>query len=157
MRLNEILTVDRITTNPSVTDKESVLRVLARLFSNGDSAPPEGIIYNVLAEREKLLSTGIGNGIAIPHARVRDIDAVRAAVAVCPAGVSFDAVDAEPVQLFVALLAPDGDPNQQLRTLARISKLLRDDTFKRRLVAAETPQRILDIMVEREERLAATP
>jgi PTS system nitrogen regulatory IIA component len=151
MRLNEILTVDRIVTDLDATDKQSILRELAGMLASGEGRL-EGDIYRVLVEREKLVSTGVGQGIAIPHGRFNGIDRLRAAMVICRRGVAFDAIDGEPVRVFIAVLAPEIDPSGQLKTLARISRVLKDESVRQRLFNAGCNQDVLDIMTEEEPR-----
>jgi PTS system nitrogen regulatory IIA component len=89
-----------------------------------------------LAEREKLGSTGVGDGVAIPHARVAGLGALAASFGRARAGVDFRAIDGRPVRLFVALLAPDQSAGQHLQALARVSRLLKSAAFREAALAA---------------------
>ena len=90
----------------------------------------------MLLERERLASTGIGSGVAIPHGRYDGVDELRAAVAVCPAGVDFDAVDCLPVRILVGIVGPRSMPQKHLAALAGVSRVLRDDQKRDALLKA---------------------
>jgi PTS system nitrogen regulatory IIA component len=157
MRLADVLTVDGITTDLTTRDKEATLRELARLVAAGEggSASEPGLdvetVYRALAEREQLATTGVGSGVAIPHGRLHT-DRFRVAMAISPEGVPFDSVDGEPARILFAVLAPESHPADQLRVLARISRVLKDQAVRNRLLGAASRQDALDIVVEEELR-----
>ena len=154
MRLADVLTVDGITTDLTTRDKEATLRELARLVAAGEGDGP-GLdvetVYRALAEREQLATTGVGSGVAIPHGRLHT-DRFRVAMAISPGGVPFDSVDGEPARILFAVLAPESHPADQLRVLARISRVLKDQAVRSRLLGASSRQAALDIVVEEELR-----
>lgn len=127
---------ERVTITLNGGDKGAVLRELAQLLAD-DTVSAEAV-HQSLEAREQLASTGVGSGVAIPHGRVAGLDGLRAALGVHKKGVSFDAVDGEPVHVLVAILAPEGKPSQHLKTLAAASRLLRDDEVRKRLLRAAT-------------------
>ncbi|MDH5491856.1 MAG: PTS sugar transporter subunit IIA [Myxococcales bacterium] len=150
MRIGEILQLSRVTTTLDATDKEGAIRALAELVTQGEATLDPEQVYEVLSNRERIASTGVGSGIAIPHGRVAKIGSVRAALGIHPEGIPFDSVDGEPVRIFVAVLAPEGQPSQHLKTLAGISRVLRDPGVRRRLLEAEGPEALLSALVEAE-------
>ena len=152
MRLAEFLSVDKITTNLVAQDKESILRHLARILSQDEEDLDEEMVYQVFSERERIATTGVGSGVAIPHGRL-DIETPRVVMAISPGGVEFDSMDGEPAQIFVAVLAPEAHPAGQLKMLARISRVLRSEAVRERLLAAADGQAVLDVMIEEESRL----
>ncbi len=152
MRLADILTANRIATGIEPTDKGNALRTLAQLLAVGHARLDQDRVFNVLCDRERLVSTGVGAGVAIPHGRIDDLDTLEAAVAICPKGVAFDSVDGKPVQIFVAVLAPNGNPAVQLKTLAGVARVLKDDGVRTRLLQAQDGQQVLDIIAEAEQR-----
>jgi PTS system nitrogen regulatory IIA component len=149
MRLADVLKIERIRTDLSASDKESTLRALARMFVQGDGVLNEDAIYQAFSERERVATTGVGSGIAIPHGRV-DIKDFRVVMAISPEGVPFDSVDGELAHIFFAVLGPLQNPADQLRMLARISRVLKDQAVRRRLMAASSSQDALEIVVEEE-------
>jgi PTS system nitrogen regulatory IIA component len=149
MRLADVLKVEAIQTDLDSGDKEDALRALARILAGSDQVLDEDTVYRVFSDRERLASTGVGSGVAIPHGRL-DIDHFQLAMAICREGVPFDSVDGEPARIFVALLGPRENPAEQLKMLARISRVLKDKAVRARLLAAETGQDALAILVEEE-------
>ena len=91
--LADLLHPERVRIGLTLSDKEAALRIVSPALRCRRALLNEEVVYDVLLERERLASTGIGSGVAIPHGRYDGVDELRAAVAVCPAGVDFDAVD----------------------------------------------------------------
>jgi PTS system nitrogen regulatory IIA component len=152
MRLGEALSLDRVTVHLEARDKAEALRGIARMFAVNETAINEDSVFRVLSDREALASTGVGSGVAIPHGRIGGIDGMRAAMAICPSGVDFDSVDGRPASIFVAVLAPDRHTGDHLKALARISRLLRDERVRDRLLHAADSQSALQIFIEEDER-----
>ena len=152
MRLREILQPERVVPQLDAADKREALRALARIFVAQDARLVEDDVLRVLTEREALGSTGVGSGVAIPHGRLHGLDAMQAALALCPRGVAFDAIDGEPAQIFIALLAPDHHTGDHLKALARISRLLRDASVRERLLRAEGRDALLAVVEEEDAR-----
>jgi len=140
MRLVEILSQERVTTELTATSKEEALLALAQLFTRDEGLLDARAVYEVLSERERLASTGIGSGVAIPHGRIASLDSLRAAVAISPVGIPFDAIDGAPVRIVVGVLAPQHHTGDHLRVLARVSRLLRSREVRESLLAAPDPQ-----------------
>lgn len=146
MRLTDILSEERVTTQLTAVSKDEALRALSQLFTLADSGLDEAAVYDVLSERERLASTGIGSGVAIPHGRIGALDRLRAAVAISPSGIPFDAIDGGPVRIVVGVLAPQHHTGDHLRVLARVSRLLRSREVRESLLAAQTPREAFDII-----------
>lgn len=136
--LDEVLEIERVSLPLDASDKASALRALARLFEDRDSGIEADEVERVFVEREALASTGIGSGVAIPHGRIQGLAGVRAALALHPSGVDFDAVDGEPVHIIVAVLAPESQPSLHLKTLAEISRRLRLEGVRQALMACSS-------------------
>jgi PTS system nitrogen regulatory IIA component len=135
--LADILSADRILVanedNGAVRDKREALERLSVLLSSGHQAADAAEILRVLSERERLQSTGVGGGVAVPHGSVERLDRQIAALLVCPTPIPFDAIDGTPVGILFALVGPKGAPAEHLKILARISRLLREVSFRQRL------------------------
>ncbi len=136
--LDEVLEAQRVAVPLDAGDKPSALRALAALLA-GDGLEAD-LVERVFVERESLASTGIGGGVAIPHGRIPGLDGVHAALGIHPGGLDFDAVDGEPVHIFVAVLAPESQPSLHLKTLAEISRRLRQDDVRRALLLASSAE-----------------
>ena len=146
MRLTEILSEQRVTTQLTATSKDDALRALATLFAVDDRILDAEAVYEVLRERERLASTGIGSGVAIPHGRIGTLDSLRAAVAISPEGIPFDAIDGQPVRIVVGVLAPQHHTGDHLRVLARVSRMLRSREVRERLLEAPGPAAAFEII-----------
>jgi len=119
----------------SSTDKESVLKELVEaLVKNGKINDPEAAL-SALVEREALGSTGVGEQVAIPHAKMKELDDVNILIGISRNGISFDSSDGADVKLFFLLLAPEKQMNLHLKTLARISRLVKLTDFKDKIFA----------------------
>ncbi|AKF07542.1 PTS sugar transporter subunit IIA [Sandaracinus amylolyticus] len=154
MRLAELLTVDRIDTDLDARDKGDAIRAMAKLLASGlypsagGSAPSVEEVERVLREREAVASTGVGDGVAIPHGRLPGLTRFVGALGIQKDGVAFDAIDGRPASILFALIGPDRAAGEHLKCLARISRALRDDSVRAKLLGAEAPQRALDIVLE---------
>jgi PTS system nitrogen regulatory IIA component len=146
MRLLDILSEERVTTLLTATRKDDALRAVARLFADSDPGLSEEEVLSVLRERERLASTGVGSGVAIPHGRIANIDKLRAAMAVSREGIPFDAIDGEPVRIIVAVLAPSHHTGDHLRVLARVSRLLRSADVRQQLTSAPSPHDAFEVI-----------
>ncbi len=141
--LTDLLTAARVSVRASSTnlDKAGALKLLASLLAGGiehegrDPVDPEKV-ERVLVEREALQSTGIGDGVAIPHGALGEVDRQIAALLIVPEGLDFDAIDGNKVNLLFALVGPKRATGEHLKTLARISRLLRNKGFRDRLISS---------------------
>jgi PTS system nitrogen regulatory IIA component len=136
MRLSDILTIDRILVDPEggiVHEKADALRLLSDMLAPAVGVEQE-IIQRLLLDRERLQSTGIGDGVAIPHTALDAAPGQAAALLLCPRGVPFESIDGAPVSIVFGVVGPKRATGEHLRTLARISRLLRDAATRARLV-----------------------
>jgi PTS system nitrogen regulatory IIA component len=110
-------------------------------------------LVDVLWERERLGSTAIGDGIAIPHGKLPGLNGVRGAFGRHRAGVDFESLDGNPTRLFFVLVAPEDSVGQHLKALARVSRLLKDSAFRDRLVGAPDGAELFRLIREEDEKL----
>ena len=148
MLLTDILTEQRVTTRLTAATKDDALHALAELFSADDPNLPVEAVHDVLRERERLASTGVGSGVAIPHGRIASIEQLRAAVAIAPGGIPFDAIDGAPVRIIVGVLAPQHHTGDHLRVLARVSRLLRSANVREHLLEALDPHAAFEVIAK---------
>ena len=134
--LGALLHPERVRVGLRLPNKEAALRAIASLLTMPEGTANEETVYDVLVERERLASTGIGSGVAIPHGRYEGVEELRAAVAVCPAGVDFDAVDRLPVNIIVGIVGPRSMPQKHLAALAGVSRALRNEQKREALLKA---------------------
>jgi PTS system nitrogen regulatory IIA component len=149
--LTELLTPDRIRVPLAAADKAGSLRELTQLLADRAGVPVEPLLSAVL-EREQILSTGIGHGIAIPHAKSPLVSQLMLVSGSSPAGIPFDALDGEPVRLFFLLIGPDDAAGQHVKALSRIARLVRRESVREALLSAATPEAFHEVLVEAEER-----
>ena len=145
--LAELLHRERVRVGLALADKESALRAIASLLTMPDGLASEQAVYEVLLERERLASTGVGSGVAIPHGRYDGVKELRAAVAVCPDGVDFESVDGMPVRILVGIVGPKSEPQKHLAALAGVSRVLRDEGTRSALLHAEDNAQAYHVLV----------
>lgn len=146
MKISDLLIKDRINLDVQSTNKVDVIKELAKLHEKtGVLNDYDGYVKALMA-REEQSSTGIGEGIAIPHAKTEFVKEPALAMGRKPEGIDYDSLDGEPATLFFMIAAPDGANNTHIETLARLSQLLLDDDFKAALENAKTADEVLDII-----------
>ncbi|MCC6524596.1 MAG: PTS sugar transporter subunit IIA [Polyangiaceae bacterium] len=140
MAVLEVLAVERVSVANEaegvVRTKDAALQRLAALLAHGRSDVSEAEVLAALSEREKLQSTGVGGGVAVPHGSLDKLDRQLGALLVCPHPIPFDAIDGEPVSILFALVGPKRASAEHLKILARVSRLLRSESFRQKLVQA---------------------
>jgi mannitol/fructose-specific phosphotransferase system IIA component (Ntr-type) len=144
--LTELLSEDRIKVPLRSQTKDDLLQELVALVTQGRDEATFEAVLSAVRERERELSTGIGGGIAIPHGKTPVCDQLVMAAGTCPAGVDFEALDDQPVRLFFLLVGPESAAGAHIKTLARISRLLRRDALRDALCQARTPGAFLDVV-----------
>lgn len=148
MKISDLLIKDRINLDVQSSDKTGIIRELAKLHEKtGVLNDYEGYV-NALMAREAQSSTGIGEGIAIPHAKTEFVKEPALAMGRKKEGIEYDSLDGEPATLFFMIAAPDGANNTHIETLARLSQLLLDDDFKAALENAATADEVVDILIK---------
>ncbi|MCF8027085.1 MAG: PTS sugar transporter subunit IIA [Desulfobacteraceae bacterium] len=150
MKILDYITADTILTNLQATDKKGVIDELTEPVAALTGLEQRNIV-RVLIERERLGSTGIGDGIAIPHGKINGIESLVLGFGLSRNGVNFDALDGKPAHIFFLLLSADDSTGLHLRVLARISKLLRDQDFKGKLTRVHSAQQVMDVLSEVDE------
>jgi PTS system nitrogen regulatory IIA component len=150
MRISDFLISDAINIDLKAKGKPEVLLELLQPLQKAGKLSDVKKMVDVLIEREELGSTGIGGRIAIPHGKASQVKELAAALGISKAGVPFDALDGEPVNLFIALVAPEGSAGLHLKALARISSLLKDKGFKKALLDAPSKDEVLRLIASQE-------
>lgn len=146
MRVLDFLVPEAIQLDLKATTKQEVLAELLAPLAKAGKIADAGKMQAVLLEREELGSTGIGGHIAIPHGKAAQVKELAASFGVSKQGVAFDSLDGETVNIFFALVAPEGSAGVHLKALARISGLLKDKVFKRALLDAASPVDVLRLL-----------
>nr|NJM03176.1 PTS sugar transporter subunit IIA [Desulfobacula sp.] len=150
MKISQLLDKKAIIADLCASDKKGVIDELSAAVSTTTAASSKDIAM-VLMEREQLGSTGIGGGIAIPHGKLDAVKTIRIGFGLSKKGVEYDSLDNRPVHLFFLLLTPENSAGGHLKVLAQISKLLKMDQFKKRLLAADSVDALYDIIIEQDE------
>ena len=154
MELSEILTEGSVIACACVASKRQLLQLLAdRVAEKVGKSPTD--IFNTLIEREKLGSTGLGNGIAIPHGKLAGLDQVTAMFARLESPIDFDAVDDQPVDLVFMLLAPEGSGADHLKALARVARLIRTEQIAGQLRETRDTDELYEILTSPLENIDA--
>ena len=146
LKILDFLDTNAVTVDLAATSKKSVLEELVALLARDSKVKDAPTTVDILLEREKLGSTGIGQGIAIPHAKTDQAREVVAAFGLSKRGVPFDSLDGEPVYIFFLLVAPPDASGLHLKALARISRLLKDKFFRQALRDVKDAADVLKII-----------
>lgn len=152
--MNDLISPEGILPNLRAGSKKQALQELARKAAEV-TGQHERAIFDVLVERERLGTTGVGRGIAIPHGKLPGLPGVLAIFARLDKPVDFDAIDEQPVDLMCLLLAPEGAGADHLKALARVSRLLRDPVLCEKLRGAETADALYALLAHTEQSHAA--
>lgn len=152
MSLSDLIHKDCIQLDlPAVAKDEVIRRMVDRLVETGIVADPAPVLAALL-DREKVMSTGIGGGVAIPHAQSSAVNVLAVALARPASEVRFESLDEKPVRLVFMIVGPE-ERGGFIRILARISRLLYTGDLQKRLLAATTPEEVRAIIAEEEEKL----
>jgi fructose-specific phosphotransferase system IIA component len=149
-KITDYITLDMISLNLKAKNKKEALLELSQLLGVSDAIDDPKVIELALLEREKLGSTGIGKGVAIPHAKTDFAKRLTIAFGRCNEGINFESLDSQDVKLFFVFASPLSDSSVYLKILARISRLIRDANFRNKLLNAADPQEILNIISSEE-------
>ena len=150
MLLTDLLTIDRIRIPLESSTKDDVLRELVQVItSNSEDEPAE--VLRAVREREAVLSTGIGNGVAIPHGKSAQIPELMMAAGRTAAPIEFDSLDGQPVQLLFMLVGPETAAGPHIKALSRISRLIRRDSVREQLINAQTAEEFYQGLKDAEE------
>jgi PTS system nitrogen regulatory IIA component len=151
MKITDILDEASIIQDLCSTSKKGVLEELSDVLVEGGKLPDRDKVVEVLLDREKLGSTGIGDGIAIPHGKMKGIEDLVTSFGRSTKGINFESIDNKPTHLFFLLVAPENSAGIHLKALARISRLLKDPSFRRRLMEAKDRRDLFAIIAEEDE------
>lgn len=151
MLLSELLPPERIRIPLAGRSKDDLLRELVDVLHATGEVGDASEVLRAVRERESVLSTGIGNGVAIPHGKSSQVSELAMAAGVTAEPVDFEALDGRPVSLFFLLVGPESAAGDHVKALSRISRLVRSDTFRRRLIGASSPEEFHSILAEAEQ------
>lgn len=153
MRIEELLKETCVLADLKGETKQEILYELVAPLKKENLIDDPETVVNIVLQREKLGSTGIGDSVAIPHGKVKSTDNFLCVFGRSARGVDFGAVDGKPVHIFFLLLAPEEQAGLHLKMLSRISKLLRDGVFRKRLISLDNSKEIYRNIVEEDNRI----
>lgn len=151
MKISQLLSLDTIKLNLVATNKDEVINQLVDVLWNAGKLNDKALYKEEILKRESLSSTGIGERIAIPHAKTSAVKNASLALGIYKDGVDYDSLDGEPVNIVFMIAAPEGANNEHLETLSRLSVLLMNPEFKNGLLNAKTPQEVISLLDKFEE------
>lgn len=152
MRITEFLKLEAVIPQLAARSKGEVISELAAVVAKITPSVPAGRILEVLQEREKVGSTGMEKGVAIPHGRLGELQQLVACFAVSKEGVDFDARDNKPSHFFFALVAPENSAGVHLKALSKVSRLFRSDSLRDAILAAPTAEAIYALIAQEDGR-----
>lgn len=153
MKLSEIFKPQLIISNLKAHDKKGVLEELSQVITEQNPSLNKSSLLQVLLERERLGSTGIGDGIALPHGKLKELSNLLISFGRSIDGLDFDSIDEQPAYLFFLLLAPVNSAGMHLTALAKISRMLKDANFRQRLMGAKSRKEIYKVIMDMDEEL----
>ena len=153
MKLSDLLELKNITIAMKARTKNLAIEELAGLIVESNPSIKKDELIKILLERERLGSTGIGDGVAIPHGKVPGIMEPIISFGRSEKGIDFDTMDGQPAYLFFLLVAPENSANIHLKALAKIAKILKNQSFRKQLLEAKTREAIYKIIINDDEEL----
>jgi mannitol/fructose-specific phosphotransferase system IIA component (Ntr-type) len=147
MDITTLLAAERIV-HLKDTTKDDCLKTLVRVLAKTPQVTKEKELLKAISDRERILSTGIGQGIAIPHAKIDSVSEFVAAIGISKAGIPFDSIDDKPAHLIVMIAGPEGQSERYLRILSRFTAILKPETTRSRIIEAKKAEQVLEILRE---------
>lgn len=154
MDIDQTLSVNRISCKQDVSSKKRALELMCNLLAADQALLDENQIFSCMLERERLGSTGVGHGVAIPHSRMDGVEQAIVALITLDTPIEYDSPDDEPVDILFALLVPLDCTSEHLDILAKAAHMFSDESLCERIRASETPQDIYDLLVKFEQAAA---
>lgn len=153
MRIADVLDPEAVIPSLEAREKFAVLEEMVTRVSSHYGFEDSQRLLEVVRAREKICSTAIGEGVAIPHGKLPGLKRVFMAFARSREGVDFDAQDGTPTHLFFLLVAPEGSTSEHLSALARVSRLVKDASLREHLMRVQTPEEVVSLIEEKERSL----
>jgi fructose-specific phosphotransferase system IIA component len=156
MTLSELLTSKAVTAGLKARTKRDALVELVDLLEDAYGIRSQGEILDRVLRREAMMSTGIGNGVAIPHGKAKAVDRMLAACAISREGVEFESADGEPAHIFILLVSPETVGASHVKVLANISRVLKEESVRKMLRDASSPTELLATLKSAESQYLTT-
>jgi len=145
MKIFDLLSVDRIGIIDT-NDKKEALTEICDLMASADSVTDSEELKDAIFDRENIISTSIGLGIAIPHVRLKSVTEMTIAVGIVKGGIDYQSFDDQPVNIIIMIAAPEGAHREYLSVLAKIALLLKNPALRKSILKAESPQDIYEVL-----------
>ncbi len=146
MRIIDLLAPERVACKAELSSKKRALEHISTLVSEGNPALEQADVFASLLAREKLGSTGLGEGVALPHGRVASVKQALGGFVTLAQGIDFDALDGAPVDLMFALIVPEDSTSEHLAILAQLAEMFRDHAFCSKLRATDSAEELLRLL-----------
>jgi fructose-specific phosphotransferase system IIA component len=156
MKISEILTESMVLTDLEGDSKDDIINAMVDLIGNSDKVLDKEKVRQAIFDREKLMSTGVGNGFALPHGKTDAVADIVAAFAVTARPIDYESLDKKPVRLVFLLVGKDSMVGPHIKLLSRISRLMHKEQFRTQLISMKTPGEVLE-MFRREEATYSEP
>ena len=156
MRLSDILKIDHIKVPMQAVNKKDAIAELVKVLADAKEVKDSAVLLNSVLEREATRTTGIGNGLAIPHGKCAGVDHLVVAIGKPAAPIDFESIDKRPVNVIVLLASPPDQTGPHIQALARISRLMNVEAFRQAVRAATSPQQVYDAVVAQENAMGPT-
>ena len=153
MYLYELLDKDSIVTSLASRTKDDVLEEMVDILDHAGKIQSKEAVLKAIIDRERIMTTGIGNGVAVPHCKTAAVNRLVAALGISREGIDFEAPDNQPARLIFILVAKENNPGPHVRALAKLAKLLSKEGVRDALVASSSPEDLLEIIKQKEEDL----
>ena len=153
MRLSDILKLQHIKVPLQATNKSDAIKELVQVLADAHEVKDPQVLLNSVLEREATRTTGIGNGLAIPHGKCSGVDHLVVAIGKPENAIDFESIDGRPVNLIVLLASPPDQTGPHIQALARISRLMNVDSFRQAMRSATNSQQIYDAVVKQETEM----
>jgi len=150
MRISDILTEEVVATGLSGGSKEEIIDAMIELVASSPKILDKEKVREAVFEREKIMSTGVGNGFAVPHGKTDAVSDIVAAFAVTAEPIDYQSIDEKPVRLVFLLVGKNNMVGPHIKLLSRISRLMNKEEFRKRLIAVSTPKDIIEIFKQEE-------
>lgn len=152
MKISDILTEDFVVVGLDVSTKEDAINALVDIIAKSDKVKNANKVREAVFEREKIMTTGVGKGFAVPHGKTDAVTDIVAAFAVTKKPIDYESLDGEPVRLIFLIVGRDNMVGPHIKLLSRVSKLMNDNNFREKLLNAKTPREVVELFKTEEEK-----
>jgi PTS system fructose-specific IIC component len=150
MKISEILEEKLVVTNLQGNSKEDIINAMVNLVGHSNKVIDKERVRNAIFEREKIMSTGVGNGFAIPHGKTDAVSEIVAAFGITAEPINYQSLDEKPVRLVFLLVGRDNLVGPHIKLLSRISRLMNKEEFRNKLLGLQTPKEVIDTFKQEE-------